>query len=556
LPARFQTMAFVKSHTTDSQRSSVTERFAADKRLLALDALSELTRQFAVNNDFHHLLNTWLMTLSGQFSVANCFAVVKNPTSRSLSPVIFVRGKMVGNEQLESLIINSSIEKILFGLDSPVQVKDLTMTKTTSDLVKNLVEINISVLAPMVYGGTCFGYLGLGEKVTRKPFESADISLLATLMDTINPLIANSYHFEEVSYIKGWYIDVLNSVRQGVFVFGKDNILLSLNSAGHRILAGFNPNIVEPGVYCGMSVEQVFPNDVYSGWAKRLIRFRTEKCENVVESLIAKSYDVNRIYNIRINAVNCVGKTNSDIVLTIDDVTEEKENEQRIFDLERLADKGAMASSISHELNNFVALILGGVELCQYSVRKGKIEDVSNILEKLKRNAGNAERITASLTNFGRLEMRKQIADLNTVVTDVLSFVVAQKRFDHIHIQTELDHNIQKVNIDPDQILQLLLNLLNNAADAITEANRTSGQIVVKTIQGSKSITLSVSDNGVGIPDNVKKFLFKSHLTTKRTGHGYGLVTCAQIMKSHQIEVDFQSEVGDGTSMILSFPLN
>ena len=541
---------------TETQRISVADRFAADKRLLALDALSELTRQFAANNDFRHLLDIWLMTLSGQFSVSNCFAVVKNTITRSLSPVVFTRGKLLGNEQLQMLIANRSIEGILLDLKCPVLVSDLLETDPEGDQAKQLTEIGISVLAPMIYGDMFLGYLGLGKKVSGRSFKSSDISLLTTLMDTITPLIANSFHFEEVSNIKGWYLDILNSVRHGVFVFDIDNILLNLNNAGYLILAGFNPNIVDTGTVLGLPAEQIFPDNVYSGWVNRLTRFRTEHSESVFETLIAKGKDVKRIFSIRITAVESADRGNSDIVLTIDDVTNEKENQRRIFNLERLADKGAMASSVSHELNNFVALILGGVELCQNSVRKGKIEDVSNILEKLKKNAGNAERITASLTNFGRPETIKVATDLNLVVTDVLSFIVGQERFNNIDIQTNLDSKLNRVFIDPDQIMQLLLNFLNNAADAITEASRTSGNIMVKTMQGSKSVTLSISDNGVGIPDNIKESLFNTNLTTKKAGHGYGLVTCAQIMKSHQIEVEIQSKLGDGTSMILSFPLN
>ena len=549
-------MTTVKSNITESQRVLVANRFAADKRLLALDALSELTRQFAANNDFRHLLDIWLMTLSGQFSVSNCFAVIKNPITRSQSPVVFARGNLVRKEQLHILIANKSIEKIMYDSNGPVRISDLLATDSAGDKAKQLSEIGISVLAPMIHGDTFLGYLGLGEKVTRRAFKTEDMNLLTTLMDTITPLIANSFHFEEVSNIKGWYLDILNSVRQGVFVFDKDNVLLNLNNAGYNILAGYNPNIAAAGDIAGSTVEQVFPDDIYTGWVDRFIRFQTEDCGSVVESLVAKANDDKRIYNIRVTKVESTDRGNSDIVLTIEDVTEEKVHEQKIFDLERLADKGSMASSISHEINNFVALILGGVELCQHSVRKGKIPEIMDILEKLKKNAGNAERITASLTNYGRLETQKKLADLNSLVTDVLSFILAQKTFENIQIWSELDHQLQKVNIDPDQVMQLLLNLLNNAADAITEANRVSGQIVVKTIQKSKSVILSVSDNGVGIPDNVKESLFSTQLTTKKTGHGYGLVTCAQIMKSHEIEVDIQSVVGKGTSMILSFPLN
>ncbi|MEW5995017.1 MAG: ATP-binding protein, partial [Candidatus Zixiibacteriota bacterium] len=242
------------------------------------------------------------------------------------------------------------------------------------------------------------------------------------------------------------------------------------------------------------------------------------------------------------------------LIVILDDVTEQKTNEQRLFDLARFAERGMMASSISHELNNFLGLILGGIEIAQLAIARGDTEKANASFEKLRTVTNNMKRFTAGLMDYGKLHYRTERASLNTVVSGVLSFVTVQNKFKLINIHTELATDLPDFQMDTDQMAQLLLNLLNNAADAVSEANRDPGEITVKTLRADNFVTLSVADNGVGIEAEIQGKLFKSHLTTKKDGHGYGLVTCAKIIENHQGEVEVHSEVGHGTTITVRFP--
>jgi len=110
--------------------------------------------------------------------------------------------------------------------------------------------------------------------------------------------------------------------------------------------------------------------------------------------------------------------------------------------------------------------------------------------------------------------------------------------------------------MDTDQISQLLLNLLNNAADAIEEGEKDEGRILVKTVKEGNIVNLSVSDNGVGIEPDIKDKLFKTHLTTKINRHGYGLVTCAVISENHDAYVEIDSEPGQGATFSIRLPID
>jgi signal transduction histidine kinase len=226
-----------------------------------------------------------------------------------------------------------------------------------------------------------------------------------------------------------------------------------------------------------------------------------------------------------------------------------------MFELERFADKGVMASTIAHELNNFLSLILGGVEIALINMERGKTEKVSDTLEKLRDNVTKMERFTAGLTDYTRLDTKKAPADLNLVITDVLSFVEVHRRFTKIRLTRELQPDMPVFDLDKDQIAQLLLNVLNNAADAIREGRPETPRITLKTFSDAERAGFLVSDNGAGVAPEIKERLFKAHLTTKENGHGYGLVTCARIIENHQGQVEIDSTPGQGATFRFSFPI-
>jgi two-component system NtrC family sensor kinase len=240
----------------------------------------------------------------------------------------------------------------------------------------------------------------------------------------------------------------------------------------------------------------------------------------------------------------------------LDDITKQKQNEQKMFDLERLADKGLMAASISHELNNFLGLILAGVEMSQAYLERNRSEDTVLSLEKVKGNISKMIRYTAGLMDYTRLETNKQNANLNEIITDVLSFLAVQRKFSRHSIRTELDSRLPNLNLDSDQIAQLLLNMLNNASDAIIDSKQNNGIIEIRTVRSGDFAVLKISDNGAGMTNDVKEKLFNIQLTTKPGGHGYGLVTCGKIVKNHGGRIEIISQPGTGATFEIYFPLN
>ncbi|MBD3401518.1 GHKL domain-containing protein [candidate division GN15 bacterium] len=545
----------MSTRTEQMPLSAAARSQMVDKQILALDALAKMTRQFATRPDFAHLVEVLLLTISGQFSVTSAFVLLRNPRSNQPERSFYGgAGRFKKHGDLANLGGSSAVTSFLESGDGACRVRDMDTSGDLVRLKEVLTRTKVEVIAPLYHGDSLSGILGLGGKVAGKPYEDVELSLLSMLAGTISPMLASSYLFLEIARLNEWYLDILDNVKQGVFVFDDNDRLTKINTAGRLILKHLRTPLHEADEQDAPELSTVFVDDVFPGWAARLIRSRSLPSGRVTEALVASGKDAERIFTV--NATVIKREDSSDLVVTLDDITEQKETDQRMFNLEKFADKGVMASSISHELNNFLGLILGGIEISQMNLARGKNEKVEATLEKLRANVDKMERFTAGLMDYTRLDTKKSEADLNTVISEVLSFVAIQKKFKKIAIQVYPDNTLPSFPMDTDQIAQLLLNFCNNAADAIAEACRSNGEISFRTSHDDEAVVLTVSDNGTGIPPEVEERLFKTHLTTKEGGHGYGLVTCAKIIRNHGAEVSIDTRVGHGTTFTVRFPLN
>jgi len=526
-----------------------------DKQLLALNALTDLAKKFSNKPDFYELADMVLLILAGQFSVTNAFARLARPGNASNRYLNFAIGNFRNEPLLEQLEISATHTAHFVENDQPQLVDRLAHIGATAGMAFLLSECGVHLVAPLVHDNRLIGIFGLGSKVNRKPFENGEIEIFSTIINTIAPLLVNAYLFQEITEVNDWYLQILDNVKQGVFVFGSDHTLKKVNLTGYQLLRDFRPHLKHIESLTRVPLEVLFPDSIYPGWSKQMIKAGTAREGRLWEKMKAIQDGRERIYRLRVSPVVHETQDIGDIIVTLDDVTDQEENEQRMFDLEKFAEKGMMASSISHELNNYLGMMLGGVELAMMALTKGNVERVESTLEKIKANVHKMERFTNGLMDYARLDNKRKMENLNTIVGDVLSFVTVQKKFKNINIITDLASDLPEYPIDTDQVAQLLLNLLNNAADAIREAERETGQINVQTAMDKDNVTLMISDNGIGMEPEVRERLFKSHITTKPNGHGYGLVTCNKIIQNHQGTVNIESQSGSGTTFTFVFPI-
>jgi len=234
------------------------------------------------------------------------------------------------------------------------------------------------------------------------------------------------------------------------------------------------------------------------------------------------------------------------------DLTELRAMEERVERSERLADLGAVAAGLAHELRNPLASMMGSVELLRQSA--GMAGDDLRLTGIVLREAGRLDELVTQFLAFARpAEPRRLPTDLAAVASETLAVFA----HDPTAASVELHSRLQPAPAlaDPDQLRQVLWNLLRNAAQAVASPGAGGRGVRVATrVEPGGAAVLSVEDDGPGIAPADLERLFLPFFSTKRHGTGLGLATVHRIVDAHGGTVGAESEAGAGARFTVRLP--
>lgn len=238
-------------------------------------------------------------------------------------------------------------------------------------------------------------------------------------------------------------------------------------------------------------------------------------------------------------------------LVLVRDVTGIRQLEAQVRRMDKLTAIGTLVSGIAHEINNKLVPILVYSELLQ---RSQLSENDLRLIQTVHKSATGARHIMDSLLRFSRQEPPKnRVCSLNQVVRDVAGMVQFRGKRQDITLSCELADALPDVYMDEHQIGQVVLNLLNNAYDALEGAG---GRIIVRTGLAGAAVRLTVADDGPGIPPELTQRIFDPFFTTKEVGKGtgLGLSLCYGIVQEHQGDIQVFSGP-NGTRFEVTLPL-
>jgi len=225
----------------------------------------------------------------------------------------------------------------------------------------------------------------------------------------------------------------------------------------------------------------------------------------------------------------------------------------------QLASIGQLAAGVAHEVNNPLALInetAGYVKDLftikhQYQEDPELVEHIDSILEAVDR----CGTITRQLLGFARhFDVKTQRIDLGNLVSDVLNFHKKEAEYRNIGIHVDIPENIPLIETDRGKLQQVILNLVNNAFQAI---NNGCSLDIRAEMAGPERVQLSIRDNGCGISEEHLEKVFDPFFTTKKEGKGTGLglsITYGLVQKLHG-NISVQSKTGEGTTFVVTLPV-
>ena len=236
-----------------------------------------------------------------------------------------------------------------------------------------------------------------------------------------------------------------------------------------------------------------------------------------------------------------------------------KEKERLIYGLmkaNKTAATGALSASIAHELNQPLGASNLNIQFLKMKLEKGVLnpELGKEILDSLEEDNKRATTIVKSLrsifTDGDSTAEKVQIADL---ISKVLDIVKPELKTRNIQIQLQVEDGLT-AQVNSGEIEQVILNLLNNAIQALANSGGLNRRISIEAIGAGKIAQISISDNGSGVPADFKGQLFELLSTTKQTGMGLGLWLCKHIVTRYGGSIHYEEPPGGGAKFVVELP--
>lgn len=236
-----------------------------------------------------------------------------------------------------------------------------------------------------------------------------------------------------------------------------------------------------------------------------------------------------------------------------------KEKERLIYSLlkaNKTAATGALSASIAHELNQPLGASIINIQFLKMKLEKGSLnsEECKEILASLEADNHRAATIVKSLRSiFTEGESNTQKVQLGDLISSVLDIVKPDLHNKNIQTQLHVDDDLV-IMVNPSEIEQVILNLINNAAQSFANSETLQRRIVIEAHKAGTSVQLNVSDNGPGVSPEFRPYLFELLNTTKQTGMGLGLWLCKHIVTRYSGSIHYEDAVGGGAKLRVELP--
>jgi len=237
-----------------------------------------------------------------------------------------------------------------------------------------------------------------------------------------------------------------------------------------------------------------------------------------------------------------------------------RQAQDEIIKSEKLASVGRLAAGVAHEIGNPIGITLGYLELLKDETLSK--EESRDFLKRMESEISRISQTIRQLLDFSRpASGEMEQTGIHDLIMETVNMLKPQPMMAHIKIRPVLEASKDTVRADPNQLKQVFLNIIMNAADAMTNEevsnDEIAGTLIIKTIDAGDSIELRFEDTGTGISQQELAHVFDPFYTTKDTGTGtgLGLSVCYRIIEGMGGSIRAESTQDEGTTIIIDIPL-
>ena len=326
--------------------------------------------------------------------------------------------------------------------------------------------------------------------------------------------------------------DIVRSLGSGLITIAADGTVLTANLAAGDILRRL------PGVMINRRIDEVMPGltALMAGGGGDLRRADLTVSTSAGDLTIGVT--VSPLRDVRDEVIGRV--------INFQDLTELRRLEQASRHADRLVTVGQLAAGIAHEIRNPLASISGSIELLKSGPQAS--EEDQALMAIVHREVQRLNVLIGDLLDYANPRPRQAVDfDLGALVEETLRVARGDQAFAAVEVIADVDKPL-RIHADPAKLRQVVWNLLRNAA----QAGGTQVRITARDDAGGATIT--IADDGAGIPPERVAHIFDPFFTTKSKGTGLGLATCHAVITEHGGRIEVESVVGKGTKMVVRLP--
>ncbi len=557
-----------------SKNQSLQEKIIDLNNIFQLEqTLTTLATQFiqATVEEIDSMVNNGLKTLCEYFEAdrAYLYFFAQKGTSLKKSHEFCKEGvkeKIARHEQIDKEDFKWFIKALR--RSSHLAISDVDQLPVEASTIKSIwkvEDIHSLFIVPLILNESIVGFIGLDFLQRREEWPSfTEHTLLTAGLIFLNALERKRYK-EHLRRSESRIKMLFERSADVIFVSTPAGRILDMNPAGVKLFGFKSLN----------EILKIKTDELYLNPADRL------KFKKAIEKKgFVKDYELTlknrKGQKILVLVTASAVKNESGKIIAYEgimrDVTEKKQLEQQLFQAQKMESIGLLTGSIAHDFNNILTAINGYAEM----IRRGLPDDhtMQTFVQNILRSGRRAENLIRQLLAFSRKQLiEPRVVNLNQIIED-LKKMLRQLINEDIELVTQLADDIPSIKADPGQIEQMLVNLIINSRDALNNLKDPgiNKMIKVQTEKvvldeefvsrhaGSREgefVRISISDNGIGIPEEIQDKIFEPFFTTKSEGKGtgLGLSTVYGIIKQNGGSIYVESSPGNGTTFHIYWPV-
>ena len=471
---------------------------------------------------------------------------------------------VTGRYQLQPVVleVNPSYKLSVRALIKPKLIEDDIVPPLKENCKVALVALIGAVIATFLFSKVAFRPLGVLrhqlDLVTAGQFEqdapvdsnagSDEFSVMASKVSLLGQRLRGAQY--EVSDLRGNIDHLLQDLEDAVFIFNRERRLVFASGSVERFLG--KARIDLPGT----SVDDIFPPSTTLGLlvSQAAEMGRTVRNRRVPATFPSQEQGTVSIVLLSVDLLETMpGATHagSGILVRLRDPEAQRKLGRELQTADRLAAISRVSGGVAHEVKNPLNAILLHVEVARAKLSSGDT-DVSPQMEIISKEILRLDRVVKTFLDFTRpVELNISQVPVQELVNDMVELARPQADAARIRISAHQEVEGVEVRIDRDLIKQAVLNIVVNAMQAMPDG----GELTFDSSATDDTAEIRISDNGVGIPPELREKIFRLYYTTKKDGSGIGLAMTFRIVQLHDGTIDFTSEPGKGTTFVVRLPI-